>query len=106
MLCYSCGQYGHRSNECKNAKNFELVAQVLKVQGRTPCEHCGRFGHPPALRWNLPANAQTRPAFWKGPIKQEYSASPHTGVHESGNMSIDQESEDDTCELSLVNARR
>jgi hypothetical protein len=35
-------------------------------------------------------------------IKQDYSASPHTGVHKSRNMSINQDSEDDTCELLLV----
>jgi Zinc knuckle len=102
MLCYSCGQYGHRSNECKNAKNFELAAQVLKVQGWSPCEHCRRFGHPLALCWNLPENVQTRPAYWKGLRKQEYNSGPHTGVHESGNMYINQDSEEDLCELSLV----
>jgi Zinc knuckle len=41
MLCYNCGLYGHQANNCKNAKNFELVAQVLKAQGQTACVHCG-----------------------------------------------------------------
>jgi hypothetical protein len=61
MPCYCCGQYGHWSNNCKNQKNFELVAQVLKAQGRNPFEHCGRFGHPPRLCWKLPENAHLHP---------------------------------------------
>jgi Zinc knuckle len=31
MLCYNCGQAGHRSNDCENPKNFELVSRVLKA---------------------------------------------------------------------------
>lgn len=37
MLCFHCGQIGHRSNECHNPKNFELVTQVMMAQGRKPC---------------------------------------------------------------------
>jgi hypothetical protein len=69
MLCYHCGQVGHRSNDCQNPKNFELVTQVMLAQGEKPCEHCGKFGHPPHLCWNLPSNANSRPDFWRGQIQ-------------------------------------
>jgi hypothetical protein len=95
MICYQCGQFGHRSNECKNPKNHALAAQVLKAQGRKPCEHCGRFGHPPNLCWNLDANAHLRPPFWTGPVyTPEYKA-------EHGLGGIDDDL-DSTSELSFV----
>jgi hypothetical protein len=74
MLCYHCGQFGHRSNDCQNPKNLELVTQVMTAQGRKPCEHCGKFGHPPHLCWNLPANAANRPEYWRGPIQPRPAA--------------------------------
>ena len=74
MLCYNCGQVGHRSNDCRNPKNLELVTQVMTAQGRKPCNHCGKFGHPPHLCWNLPSNAGTRPEFWRGPILTQPTA--------------------------------
>jgi Zinc knuckle len=102
MLCYNCGLYGHQANDCKNTKNFELVAQVLKSQGRTLCMHCGRFGHPQALCWSLPCNTVARPPYWRVlVIGAEVRMQTNTGGHKSGAMSIDND-QDEYSELSLV----
>jgi Zinc knuckle len=66
MICYNCGQFGHRSEGCTNAKNFDLVVQVLRAQGRNTCDQCGCFGHQPATCWMLPQNAHLRPPYWRG----------------------------------------
>ena len=102
MLCYNCGQFGHRSSDCKNARNVELATQVLLAQGRKPCEHCGRFGHPPALCWTLPANAQLRPDNWRPPVKkvEVLATNGVTGV-ESGSVAMDGDG-DSGSELSLA----
>jgi hypothetical protein len=42
------------------------VVQVLRAQGCNPCEHCGRFGHQPAMCWMLPQNAHLRQPYWRG----------------------------------------
>jgi Zinc knuckle len=65
LICYNCGQFGHRSEGCTNAKNFDLAAQVLRSQGHNPCEGCRRFGHQPATCWSMPQNAHLRPPYWK-----------------------------------------
>jgi Zinc knuckle len=100
MLCYSCGQTGHRSNECSNPKNLALVTQVLTAQGRKPCEHCGKFGHPPHLCWNLPSNTATRPEYWRGPMGAKPAEAPKQ--YETGNVSVDHHGVDSHCELSMV----
>jgi Zinc knuckle len=99
MLCYNCGQQGHRSNKCTNPRNLALVTQVLTAQGRKPCEHCGKFGHPPHLCWNLPSNANTRPEYWRGPANPT-PAAPRP--FESGNVSVNQHERDTSSELSMA----
>jgi hypothetical protein len=109
MLCYCCRQYGHRASDCKNLKNFELVAQVLKSQGHKPCEHCGQFGHPPRLCWTLPENAHLRSQYPRvnlydqgGPnVNQDSTAKLNLRPHKGGNMSIDQDTRSEG-ELSLA----
>jgi hypothetical protein len=104
MLCYCCGQYGHRTNDCKNPKNHELVKQVLMAQGKSPCEHCGRFGHHPSTCWSLPANAGARPQFWRPPGRapvQPVGGQGQGGQPESGAVSVDFVS-DGTTEFSLA----
>jgi Zinc knuckle len=64
MLCYNCRQFGHRSDRCRNARNYDLVQQTLMAQGQKPCENCGKFGHPAATCWSLPSNAHLCPAYW------------------------------------------
>jgi hypothetical protein len=39
MLWYNCRQFGHWSDRCRNARNFDLVAHTLKAQGCKPCEN-------------------------------------------------------------------
>ena len=100
MLCYNCGQYGHRSNVCEGPRNIELVAQILKAQGKNPCPHCGRFGHNPTLCWSLVTNAHLRPSNWKGqtrPVEQQAGKA----AKEQGNMMMDEGNESDN-EFSLV----
>jgi Zinc knuckle len=68
MLCYNCGQYGHRSDGCKYARNADLVAKIFQAQGRKPCKHCGKFGHAHQACWSLPQNAHMRPIFQRGQV--------------------------------------
>jgi Zinc knuckle len=123
MLCYNCGQYGHRSDGCKNPRNADLVAKMFQAQGRKPCEHCGRYGHAPQACWSLPQNAHMRPIFQRGQVQAQQGqnmGNGHNGYiptpnvpryvgawnqqtvtqHENRNMSID--NEDKEFELSFA----
>jgi Zinc knuckle len=79
MLCYSCGQFGHWSDRCKNARNFELVAQILRAQGHEPCEHCGKFGHLPNTFSSLLNNAHLCPTYWQGPGQAQQGKNGNQG---------------------------
>jgi Zinc knuckle len=123
MLCYNCGQYGHRSDGCKNPRNADLVAKIFQAQGHKPCEHCGRFGHAPQACWGLLQNAHMRLIFQRGQVQAQQGQNvvnghngymltlnvpryvsawnqPTMNQHENGNMSID--NEDKEFELSFA----
>jgi hypothetical protein len=41
MLCYNCGQYGHRLDGCKFARNADLVAKIFQAQGTSHASTVG-----------------------------------------------------------------
>jgi Zinc knuckle len=84
MLCYNCGQFGHRSDRCRNARNYELVQQTLMAQGQKPCENCGKFGHPAEACWSLPNNAHLCPTYWRGPGQARQGQQTYNSVQGQG----------------------
>jgi Zinc knuckle len=84
MLCYNCGQFGHRSDGCRNARHYELVQQTLMAQGRKPCKNCGKFGHPAEACWSLPNNAHLRPAYCQGPGQARQGQQTYNRVQGQG----------------------
>jgi Zinc knuckle len=86
MLCYNCGQFGHRLDRCRNARNFDLVPQTLKSQGWKPCEHCGQFEHLPEVCWSVPNNALLRPEYWKEQAQAQHGQNMSNGHNLNENM--------------------
>jgi gag-polypeptide of LTR copia-type len=88
LMCYNCGEKGHRAQGCPNKADPDAVAQTMRSLGVDPCQSCGRWGHSVTKCWNNPSNAHLRPEGWRGPYY--LSGYPKTGGGaEAANVSID-----------------
>ena len=74
--CYACNQRGHRANQCPNKKN-KGSNESSNEKGRKKCSNCGKMGHTEATCWQLEANADKRPPYWRRTMEMfiSYTAS-------------------------------